>query len=70
MRFNCVGDCDSKYHEDENIKMNVLVEIHYKTKVGGRSLQHGSFSLKGRRSDMVALHWWKEIKKLCHFTLN
>jgi hypothetical protein len=42
--------------------MNVTIEIHYisnQTKV----MQAGSFPLRGRRPEQVALDWWKQIKK-------
>ncbi|MFP5114835.1 hypothetical protein ACSU64_20995 [Bacillaceae bacterium C204] len=41
--------------------MNIMIEIHYDA--GSKSLQCGSFQLKGRKREIVALQWWKQIKK-------
>jgi hypothetical protein len=43
-------------------EMNVTIEIHYisnQTKV----MQAGSFPLRGKSKEQVALNWWKQIKK-------
>lgn len=42
-------------------KMNVVIEIHYKS--GSRTTQSGSFPLRGRKPEQVALDFWKQIKK-------
>lgn len=39
----------------------VNIEIHYKA--ASRIMQRGSFLLKGRRPEQVALAFWKEIRK-------
>jgi hypothetical protein len=41
--------------------MNVTIEIHHKS--DSRALQKGSFQLKGRKPERVALDFWKQIKK-------
>lgn len=41
--------------------MNVTIEIHYKA--DGRALQKGSFPLRGRKAEKIALEFWKQIKK-------
>ncbi|MEH7157490.1 hypothetical protein [Neobacillus drentensis] len=41
--------------------MNVVIEIHYSS--GSRALQKGSFQLRGRKPEKVALEFWKQIKK-------
>ncbi|WHY64676.1 hypothetical protein [Neobacillus sp. SuZ13] len=41
--------------------MNVVIEIHYKS--DSRALQTGNFPLRGRKSEQVALDFWKQIKK-------
>jgi uncharacterized protein (UPF0218 family) len=41
--------------------MNVTVEIHYKS--DSRALQKGSFQLRGRKPEQIALEFWKQIKK-------
>jgi hypothetical protein len=43
-------------------KMNVTIEIHYIASYT-KSMQAGSFPLRGRRPEQVALDWWKQIKK-------
>ncbi|MEH7484761.1 hypothetical protein V7157_27560 [Neobacillus drentensis] len=41
--------------------MNVVIEIHYKS--DSRALQAGTFPLRGRKPEQVALDFWKQIKK-------
>lgn len=41
--------------------MNVVIEIHYKS--DSRALQTGTFPLRGRKPEQVALDFWKQIKK-------
>jgi hypothetical protein len=41
--------------------MNVSIEIHYKT--DSKTVQKGSFPLRGRKPEKVALEFWKQIKK-------
>lgn len=41
--------------------MNIAIEIHYKS--DSRGLQKGSFQLKGRKPEYIALKFWKQIKK-------
>ncbi|MDR7237100.1 hypothetical protein [Neobacillus drentensis] len=40
---------------------NITIEIHYKS--DSRTLQKGSFQLRGRKSEKIALDFWKQIKK-------
>ncbi|PFP30748.1 hypothetical protein COJ96_04210 [Bacillus sp. AFS073361] len=39
----------------------ITIEIHYTS--ASRLMQRGSFPLKGRRPEQVALAFWKEIRK-------
>ncbi|MBT2653898.1 hypothetical protein J7E81_01385 [Bacillus sp. ISL-18] len=39
----------------------VNIEIHYRS--ASRIMQRGSFPLKGRRPEQVALAFWKEIRE-------
>jgi hypothetical protein len=41
--------------------MNITIEIHYTA--GTRAVQSGSFRLRGRKSEQVALQFWQQIKK-------
>jgi hypothetical protein len=41
--------------------LNVNIEIHYISE--SKILQRGSFPLKGRKPEQVALQFWKEIKR-------
>lgn len=41
--------------------MNIFIEIHYKS--DSRAIQKGLFQLRGRKSEQVALEFWKQIKK-------
>jgi hypothetical protein len=41
--------------------MNVSLRIDYIA--SSRVSQSGSFPLRGRKPDKVALEWWKELKK-------
>jgi hypothetical protein len=41
--------------------MNVVIEIHYKS--DSRVLQTGTFPLRGRKPEKVALDFWKQIKR-------
>ncbi|MBT2722332.1 hypothetical protein [Bacillus sp. ISL-46] len=41
--------------------MNVVIEIHYKS--DSRALRTGTFPLRGRNPEKVALDFWKQIKK-------
>lgn len=41
--------------------MNVVIEIHYKS--NSRALQTGTFPLRGRKPEQVALDFWQQIKK-------
>ncbi|SMQ76007.1 hypothetical protein SAMN05444673_2610 [Bacillus sp. OV166] len=41
--------------------MNVVIEIHYKA--DSRALQVGTFPLKGRKPEYIALEFWRQIKK-------
>jgi hypothetical protein len=44
--------------------MVVVVQIHYITiENNGRILQRGSFPLKGKKPEQVALEFWKRIKR-------
>jgi hypothetical protein len=40
--------------------MNVIIEIHYIS--DSRAVQKGSFPLRGRKPEYVALEFWKQIK--------
>ncbi|MFP5111820.1 hypothetical protein ACSU64_05510 [Bacillaceae bacterium C204] len=42
--------------------MNVVIEIHYKSN-STRAMQSGSFPLRGKKSEQIALEFWKQIKK-------
>jgi hypothetical protein len=41
--------------------MNITIEIHYIS--SSKILQRGSFPLKGRKPEQIALQFWKEIKR-------
>jgi hypothetical protein len=41
--------------------MNVTIEIHYKS--DSSALQKGSFQLRGKKPEELALNYWKQIKK-------
>jgi hypothetical protein len=41
--------------------MNVVIEVHYKYE--SRALQTGTFPLRGRKPERVALDFWQQIKK-------
>lgn len=41
--------------------MMITVEIHYAA--ASRAMQKGTFQLRGRKPEQVALQFWKEIKK-------
>jgi len=41
--------------------MNITIEIHYIA--ASRAIQKGSFSIRGRKPEQVALELWKQIKK-------
>ncbi|TWE06386.1 hypothetical protein FB550_102408 [Neobacillus bataviensis] len=41
--------------------MNVTIEIHYKA--DSRIMQRASFPLRGRKVEVVAFQFWKDIKK-------
>ncbi|PGY10625.1 hypothetical protein [Bacillus sp. AFS031507] len=42
--------------------MNVIkIEIHYYA--NSKALQQGSFPLRGKKPEVIALEWWKQIKK-------
>lgn len=41
--------------------MNLLIEIHYKAE--SRLRQSGSFLLRGKKPEEVALEFWKQIQK-------
>ncbi|MEH7248958.1 hypothetical protein V7114_19490 [Neobacillus niacini] len=41
--------------------MNITIEIHYAT--SSRAYQKGSFQHRGKRPEMVALEFWKQIQK-------
>jgi hypothetical protein len=43
------------------IYMNVSIKIDYI--VSSRASRSGSFPLRGRKPEKVALEWWKQIKK-------
>jgi hypothetical protein len=44
--------------------MNVIIQIHYITiENNGRILQRGSFLLKRRKPEQVALEFWEWIKR-------
>ncbi|MDR7077367.1 hypothetical protein J2Y03_002391 [Neobacillus niacini] len=42
--------------------MNVTIHVYYKTN-DNNVLRRGNFPLKGRKSEMVALEFWKWIKR-------
>jgi hypothetical protein len=42
--------------------MTILIEVHY-TSSGSSIMRRGSFPLRGKTKEQVALSWWKEIKK-------
>jgi hypothetical protein len=42
--------------------MNISIEVHYSSG-GSRALRKGSFPLRGRKPEYVALEFWKQIKK-------
>ncbi|MBT2735124.1 hypothetical protein [Bacillus sp. ISL-7] len=42
--------------------MNILIEIHY-TSSSNRITQSGSFPLRGRKPEQVAIEFWKQIQK-------
>lgn len=41
--------------------MNISIEIHYKA--DSKISRSASFQLKGRKPELIALNWWKQIKK-------
>jgi len=41
--------------------MNITIEIHYIS--NSKILQKGSFPLRGRKPEQVALQFWKDIKR-------
>lgn len=41
--------------------MNVLIRMDYMS--DSKISQAGTFPLKGRKSEQVALAWWKQLKK-------
>ncbi|MDR4948122.1 hypothetical protein [Neobacillus cucumis] len=41
--------------------MNITIEIHYIA--SSRLMQKGSFPLRGKKAEQVALQFWKDIKK-------
>lgn len=41
--------------------MNVIIEIHYVSS-GNRTTQSGSFPIRGRKPEQIALEFWKQIK--------
>lgn len=44
--------------------MNVIIEIYYlATEVNIKGLRRGSFPLKKRKPEEVALTWWKKIQR-------
>jgi hypothetical protein len=42
--------------------MNIVIRIDYKAS-GNKAYQGGSFPLRGRKPEQVALDWWKQIKR-------
>ncbi|CRK80288.1 hypothetical protein [Neobacillus massiliamazoniensis] len=42
--------------------MNAVINIHY-LGTGGKMLQSGSFPLRGRKPEQIALEYWKQIQK-------
>jgi hypothetical protein len=42
-------------------EMNITIDIHYRAL--SRGATYGSFQLKGRKPEEVALQYWNEIKK-------
>jgi hypothetical protein len=43
--------------------MNVAISISYQSKSGNNIMQRGSFPVKGRKHEVVALEFWKWIKR-------
>lgn len=43
--------------------MNVAIQITYNTENGNSILQQGSFPLKRRMPEQVAMDFWKDIKR-------
>lgn len=44
------------------ILLNIHIEVHFVANKN-RVLKQGSFPLKGRKPEIVAFNWWKEIKR-------
>jgi hypothetical protein len=43
--------------------MNVNIQIHYLSESGNKVLQKGSFPLRRRKKEEVALGFWQQIKR-------
>jgi hypothetical protein len=46
--------------------MTVTIDIHY-TASSSRALQSGSFPLRGKKPEMVAYDFWRQIKKVMSY---
>jgi hypothetical protein len=44
------------------MSMNVLIQISFVSN-DNEVLRRGSFPLKGKKKELVALGWWKQIKR-------
>ncbi|OLS39155.1 hypothetical protein [Bacillus sp. MRMR6] len=42
--------------------MSILIEVHYISSES-KIMRRGSFPLRGKSKEQVALSWWKEIKR-------
>lgn len=42
--------------------MNIIIQINYIVN-GNHSTQNGTFPLRGQKTEIIALNWWKQIKR-------
>jgi hypothetical protein len=53
---------ETKYHIKREIGMSVLLQISFVSN-DNKVLRRGSFPLRGKKREQIALEWWKQIKR-------